>query len=433
MINFPNTKAQLLERPFLCEPEWGNFCDQLDEVLASISPGESVLCAETDRVRALAICFASLLKGGGIFFANPNWKENEWLEVQRVARFHRVFGICPVTADSAQAFRFEAARIMIPSGGTSGRIRFCVHTLETLSAAVASLSKFHGGKKLNGINTLPVFHVSGLMPVVRACLTGGLVRMVEWKALEAGDFPAALDEVCSISLVPTQLARLIGVESGIRFLHGMDTIYLGGGAASPDLVRFIRTEKLPVLFVYGMTETAAMVVVGSRGDSNSAGQLWGRPLPGVSLELAEAGEINVETEALFRGYFPDDSHKENYATGDLGKMTLDGQLQVLGRQDFIINSGGEKVRPEEVEAALADCLPDQTMAVTGRLSEEWGEELVAVLENPLSDKVVRDAVEDLTQKLAPHKIPKDFVVVEKIPRTGLGKVDRVALKKLLYR
>ena len=132
---------------------------------------------------------------------------------------------------------------MIPSGGTSGGVRFCIHTKDTLSAAVDSLFRYHHGKPLCSLNPLPVYHVSGLMPVVRACLTGGCVRMVEWKDLKRGEFSDFPLEPCSLSLVPAQVARLAQSSDGLRFLHGLDTLYIGGAATPPNLLNFIRSEK----------------------------------------------------------------------------------------------------------------------------------------------------------------------------------------------
>ena len=129
-----------------------------------------------------------------------------------------------------------------------------------------------------------------------------------------------------------------------------------------------------------MTETAAMMAVGTRADSNSSGNVWGQTLPGVEVRFSEDQEISVQTDALFRGYYPDDRDIGEFTTGDIGRWMPDKQLQVLGRKDFMINTGGEKVSPEEVETVLADFLPGIALAVTSRKDPEWGEQVVAVLE-----------------------------------------------------
>lgn len=432
MRDFPMTLDGLLAEPFLTEPDWYRFSQLVKDLVSSINPGDKILVAQEDRLSALAAFFATVISGGSVFLANPHWGENEWKLVGEQTSFTKIFGCAAGLNVDPQATRSGNTRIMIPSGGTSGGVRFCVHSLDTLTAAVQSLSEFHGEKPLNSINTLGVFHVSGLMPIVRACLTYGVVQLAEWKALVSGNFPSRPGVKTSISLVPTQLIRLVQSEAGLNFLHGLETIYIGGASATPSLVNFIRTEKLPVLFVYGMTETAAMVVVGSRADTDSQGNIWGRPLPEVSISLSEEQEICVKTKALFHGYYPTDTQIEEHVTGDIGLWTVDKQLQVTGRKDFIINTGGEKVNPLEVEALISEKFPNLVTAVSSKPSETWGEEVVAVFENDLTTEQVRVLKSYLKECLAPHKIPKMFICGKPIPRSVLGKINRAALKALLH-
>jgi O-succinylbenzoic acid--CoA ligase len=431
MRSFPQTLETVLKQPFLTNPDWDRFSETLSNLLPTIGEGEAVLCAEKDPVEALAVFFAVVLNNGGAFFANPGWKKAEWKQVNVLTGFHKIFGCSAIEADPSRASLFDEARIMIPSGGTTNGIRFCVHTLYTLSSAVESLYRFHGETTLSSINPLPVFHVSGLMPVLRALLTGGLVELAAWNAIESGDFPLRPGARTSISLVPTQVARLVKMDKGLQFLHGFDSIYVGGARTPPGLVNLIRTEKLPVLFVYGMTETAAMVVAGTRAETDSLGGIWGQALPGVTIQLTDDQEVLLKTKALFRGYFPDDSEIQEYQTGDIGQWITTGLFQVLGRKDFLINTGGEKVNPEEVEAVLSDCLSGALVAVSSLPDDEWGDILVAVIE-PDFDSADLDALrKTLEGHLASHKIPKRFITGKTIPRTVLGKVNRSKLRTLL--
>ena len=431
MRDFPSSRAQLLESPFLVDHDWTAFTVIMEERLSQINEGDSVLCAEEDPIRTLAVLFATLLKRGGVFLGNPHWKDAEWDPIKSLASFDRVYGNCPVPVGSVQAPKFQEARIMIPTGGTSGGVRFCVHTLNTLSSAVARLFEYHGSRPLSSICPLGVFHISGLMPVLRACLTGGRAHMLEGKALEAGDYPPLPGEPCSISLVPTQLNRLIRTDQGLQFLHSLDTIYVGGAPVYPDLLNCVRAEKLPVLFVYGMTESAAMVVAGTRADSDSNGNVWGNPLPGVSISLTADHEIVIRANSLFRGYFPVDEFQSEYRTGDVGRWTVGNELQVLGRKDFLINTGGEKVNPEEVEMILDDLLPDETLAVGSHPDSEWGERVVAVLESELDEASIAEIRRKMESCLAPHKIPKVFMSVNSLPKSASGKVDRMKLRSVI--
>lgn len=430
MRPFPESLDALLTRPFLTSPDWERFSSLVQKRFEEIDSGESVLCAEVDSTDALAVVFATLLKGGGVFLGNPAWRQHEWQRVTDQAGFHKVFGKALVTADPASAKPFEDARIMIPSGGSSGVIRFCVHSLDTLEAAVESLYKHELQRSLNGFISLPVYHVSGLMPVWRALLTGGVVRFVDWKALEGGQFPVPIASLCSISLVPTQLARLARSDAGLSFLHGLDKIYIGGAKTPRRWVQFIRGEKLPVEFVYGATETAAMVLYGTRGDTDESGATWGQALPGVSVYFSDKEELIIRSGSLFRGYYPEDQAHEDYYTGDVGRWVSEGLLEVMGRKDFIINTGGKKVNPEEVESVLASLITGAS-AVAGLPDMEWGEAVVAVVEKDLNQAEVRELINQLSRKLASYKVPKQVITGVSIPRSGMGKVNRRRLRQFL--
>ena len=411
---FPETLAELLEQPFLTTPDWERFVSLVQERIDDIGVGESVLCAEADSVDALVVIFTTLLKKGVVFLANPNWRQNEWKQVGCLAGFHKVFGQVPIVADSSSAQRYDEARVMIPSGGTSGVVRFCVHSLDTLASAVNALYLHQFKKALNSFATLPMFHVSGLMPVWRALLTGGRVQLTGWKNLDGDTSPEKPGHPCSISLVPTQLFHLVQSSSGLSFLHSLDVIFLGGGRTPPALVQLIRYEKLPVEFVYGMTETAAMVVYGTRGDTDESGAVWGQALPGVEITLSENGEIIVRSESLFRGYYPEDRVRRDHSTGDLGRWVTKDLLEVLGRKDFIINSGGEKVNPEEVES-LMDFLVKGGSAVVGLPDEKWGQKVVAVVEQDMTKEEIRQLVGRLSQQLASYKVPARVLTGFPIP------------------
>lgn len=431
MRPFPRTVESLVEKPFLTEPDWSRFVERLAECIEEIAEGDSVLVASMDPLESIAATCAAIVRNGRVFLGNPQWQSSEWMAVSEVASFDRVYGACEVRAEGTDSGYVGPPLIMIPSGGTSGTIRFCVHTVDTLSAAVENLWSYHNGRSLSSISVLAVFHVSGLMPVVRACLTGGCVHLAKWKALLAGSYPPIPHGHSSVSLVPTQLSQLIQSDAGLQFLHGLDAIYVGGAAATPALVNAIRTEKLPVLFVYGMTETAAMVVVGTRADTDSLGAVWGKPLPGVGVEISDDQEITIRTKFLYQGYFPSVQNRVEHATGDMGQWTFDGQLQVLGRKDFLINSGGEKVNPLEVEQLIADYLPGAAVAVSSRVSETWGEALVAVFEAELSSDQKDNLLSYLGRQLAPYKVPKAILTGTPIPRSSVGKINRAQLKDLI--
>lgn len=428
MRPFPIETDEFLSAPFLSEPDWSGFARKLFSAVERIGqPHERILVAERDPVAVLAGLLAGICRGCDVFLASPDWRDFEWEQVAETANFHRVFGDCPLHSrrDEPSA---GACRIMVPTGGSSGSLRFCVHTVDTLSSAVQSLCAHLGGGPMSSLSCLPLFHVSGLMQVIRALLTGGVVRFVPWKSLECGNFEPEMVENESISLVPTQLARILEGKGGPEWLKKFDRILLGGGGTGPGWIETIREHGLPVQFAYGMTETAAMIALGGVEEVDESLTVWARPLPGVKIGLTGAGEIEVESASLFHGYYPEDSGMSIFRTGDLGRMDQSGKLAVLGRKDFVINTGGEKVNPAEVEDAILRHFPAVIPVVLGLPDREWGERLVAVLEGSPAHVDVGILKEELKKALAPHKIPKQFITGMVIPRTASGKVDYPRLR-----
>jgi O-succinylbenzoic acid--CoA ligase len=211
-----------------------------------------------------------------------------------------------------------------------------------------------------------------------------------------------------VSLVRTQLARY-DVSSYYRVLLG--------GARPPELL------PSNVMTTWGMTETGSGIVYD------------GYALRGVDVASVE-GELCVRTPTLFRSYRTaprpratgPDGRDNWFPTGDAGTVT-DGRVSVRGRIGFVINTGGEKIWPEELEAVLGS-LPDVTdVAVTGVPDAEWGERVVALIVSngaPFDD-ALRAAAEE---RIGPWAKPKEIRYVTAIPRTGNGKIRRADLEHL---
>jgi o-succinylbenzoate---CoA ligase len=159
----------------------------------------------------------------------------------------------------------------------------------------------------------------------------------------------------------------------------------------------------------------------------------GIPLPGVEF-MALDGELCVRTPTLFRSYRnaprPEvlgSDGRSWFPTGDAGEI-VDGRIRVSGRLGFVINTGGEKVWPEDLEAALASVEGVRDVAVTGVDDPEWGQRVVALV---VSDEALDDELRDVAGKrLGPWAKPKEIRYVVAIPRTGNGKIRRADLVNL---
>jgi O-succinylbenzoic acid--CoA ligase len=291
--------------------------------------------------------------------------------------------------------------------------------------------------RVDATGVLPPWHVSGLMAWARCAWTGGVYEALDWKAVEAGAVPLRAGGGGGfLSLVPTQLARLLGKAEAERWLRSFAAVFVGGGPAQGDLLVRARAAGVPVALSYGMTETAAMVVA-QRADAFLGGDdSSGEVMPQARLRLDGEGRIWVAGESLFRGYWPETRTDGEWRTEDLGAWSEDGGLRVLGRADALFISGGEKVNPAEVEAVLREVagavLTD--VMVVGVPHAEWGCETVALYPvNPDAVQWDEAAVRaEVARRLAVAKRPKRYVAVPSAdwPRNAQGKVNRAALADL---
>ncbi len=154
----------------------------------------------------------------------------------------------------------------------------------------------------------------------------------------------------------------------------------------------------------------------------------GSALPHARVALSADGRVTIGGESLFRGYYPDWREAGDFLTSDLGRLDERGHLQVLGRSDAVVITGGEKVNPAEVEAALRETGEFSDVVVVGVPDPEWGQAVVAAY--PASHLPDLAMVEQgMQSRLAAWKRPKRYVPVENWPLTAAGKVNRAEVAR----
>jgi O-succinylbenzoic acid--CoA ligase len=338
----------------------------------------------------------------------------------------------PKTQNSKPALR--AGWLCLPTGGTTGQLRFARHDQDTLSAAVRGFCAHFKLTTVNAVGVLPLHHVSGLMAWMRCALTGGRYVPWDWKQLEAGAMPA-LSEGGGwfLSLVPTQLQRLLLQPAAVDRLRRFRAIFLGGGPAWPELLEAAAAAQLPLALSYGMTETAAMIATQRPEEFLAGARSCGAVMPHAQIEISAEGLIRIRGDSLFRGYFPDWREPQPFATEDLGHFDAVGQLHIDGRRDAVIITGGKKVAPAEVEAALRATGKFADVAVVGVSDAEWGQIVVACYPAKQAAPDLPAIDEMLSRDLAAYKRPKHYLAVDPWPRNAQGKIDRVALLSALNR
>jgi O-succinylbenzoic acid--CoA ligase len=383
-----------------------------------------IVVSESDPQQFMS-AFARALGGQAeIFLGNPEWGTLERNQVEALLA-------APLPRDPATASE-RAGWLMIPTGGTGGTVRFARHDAATVAAAVRGFTRHFDLPQVNAVGVLPLHHVSGFMAWMRCVLTGGDYRPVDWKSVEGGVLPAlpAKASGWTLSLVPTQLERLLRHEAATVWLKQFRIIFLGGAPAWPALLDRAAAAKLPLSTGYGMTETAAMVAALRPEEFLAGTRSSGTVLPHARVSFDEEGAILVGGDSIFRGYYPDAREPGEFATQDGGWLDERGHLHVSGRRDAVIISGGEKVNPAEVEAVLRGTGEFADVVVFGRSDAEWGERVVAAYSTDTIPNLTR--VEAAVAKLlSPAKRPKQLLALAAWPVNAQGKVNRAEVARRL--
>ena len=375
----------------------------------------------------MAAFSGAVAAGGTVLAMDPTWGA---VERERFAAL-----VKPQSADGgskSEDHKAEAEHgwLCLPTGGSSGFVRLARHDQDTLAAAVRGFGAHFQIDRINAVGVLPLHHVSGLMAWVRCALTGGRYVPWVWADLQAGRWPATGRGDWVLSLVPTQLQRLLGQPEAAERLRRFRAVFVGGGPTWPDLLERAAEARLPLAPGYGMTETAAMVTALRPEEFLAGCRGCGSALPHARVELGADGGIAIAAESLFRGYYPHWRQPGAWATEDQGWLDESGGLQVIGRRDAVIISGGEKIDPGEVEAALRLTGQFSDVAVVGMPDAEWGEMVVACYPAGPKEPDAGAVDREIAGGLAPHKRPKRYLRIVAWPRNDQGKVNRRALTLL---
>ena len=340
--------------------------------------------------------------------------------------------------------------VVVGSGGSAGGRRWVQLGVVGLEAAADGVGQWLLEQGLDPatclwLDPLPLHHVSGLMPWLRARRLGGRLR---WLAPPLMRDPAALPAACPLpadqpallSLVPTQLRRLLEHREGEDWLRGCRLIWVGGAALPEDLADRCRRLELPLSPCYGSSETGAMVtalapmrfLAGERG--------CGAALPHAQLRIDPAsGAVQVRTASLALGehaagrFQPLPQHEGWWSSGDLGRWGEAGGLELLGRGDGAIQSGGETVFPEQVELRLSAAareagLPLRHLLLLAEPDPLWGERLVALVRAersaPSEVGALIDPLMALAAALPPCQRPRRWLVCPELAPSPLGKWQR---------
>ncbi|MBW4689527.1 MAG: 2-succinylbenzoate--CoA ligase [Komarekiella atlantica HA4396-MV6] len=333
------------------------------------------------------------------------------------------------------------ALIMIPTGGSSGEIKFAMHTWETLMASVQGFTEYFQLKQVNCFCVLPLYHVSGLMQFMRSFTTGGQLVIQPFKAVESGQIFNIEQSKFFLSLVPTQLQRLLQNPELTEWLTQFQTVLLGGAPAWNELLEKARFHYIRLAPTYGMTETASQIATLKPDDFLKGKISSGQILPhahvticnqqGEILNSNQIGNITIQAKSLALGYYYQTNKIQNYLqVDDLGFLDDQGHLNIIGRNSDKIITGGENIYPAEIESAILATKMLIDVCVIGIPDKHWGQALTAIYipQNPnISTLEIQTLLKD---KLSKFKIPKHWIPQQSLPRNSQGKINRQKLQQI---
>jgi len=341
--------------------------------------------------------------------------------------------------------------LLVYTSGTTGRPKGALLTQSNLFWNAVNSIHMHD---LTGddhvLTTIPLFHVGGMNIQTLPCLhAGGAVTLhARFDPVETL-ISIERDRPSLTVLVPAQMSALLALPKWeTSDLSSLRVVTTGSMIVPVPLIEKLQQRGLPVIQIYGSTETAPVVVYQKRADAESRIGSTGRvglhsEMRLVDKEFADVpartrGEILIRGPQVMREYWGDPQATAEtlrdgwYHSGDIGHLDEEGWLYIDERKKDVIISGGENVYPAELEAVLTECEGISEAAVVARPDEQWGEIPVAAVVLREAGAMDREAVLALFgSRIARFKHPKDVLFLDALPRNAMGKVQKFLLREIV--
>lgn len=326
--------------------------------------------------------------------------------------------------------------VLFFTSGSTGRPKGVV--LSHRANALRAMSGMAADGTGSTVCMFPLFHMAGWTMALGALHARRPLHFVTTGTADDLLHAVAHHRATRLYLIPAVWTRVLAAEPHRYDLSSLRSADTGTSATPPELVAAIR-DALPdttTTIVYGSTEAGSGAVLSPDDVLRKPGSV-GRAAPGVTLRLADDGEVCVRSEYLMDGYYEQPEATAEvlrdgwYHTGDLGSLDDEGYLSIIGRARDILRTGGETVAPLEVEDVLRDHPAVADVAVVGIADVEWGEVVCAVVvaEPGRADDLTVAALRTFCEaRLAPYKHPRRVELVDALPRTpATGQIQRTLL------
>ena len=329
---------------------------------------------------------------------------------------------------------------IIFTSGTTGRPKGAVLPHGHFSTRAKSLVQGLGYRREDRLlHVMPLYHAHGLFMTTHCVLCAG-ASILLLPRFDVEEVVARLPQATLFSGVPTMYKRLLGAPALRENSRGIRIFIAGSAPLPPDVfLQFEQQSGHRIVECWGMSESmtnTANPLLEARKPGSA-----GKPLPGVEVRTLDAqgkptapgepGVLAVRSPTRFKGYWrrPEAEqpryHDGFFVTGDIGYFDPDGYLVIIGRNSDVIISGGYNVYPREVELGLEQMEGVAKAAVFGLPHPDFGEAVAAAIECQAGARIDAAALlAGLKSRLVGYKVPKALFVVDRLPLTELGKIQR---------
>lgn len=326
------------------------------------------------------------------------------------------------------------------TSGTSGVPKLCIRTSQALlNEAKSYINVFNMGKEDIVLSCAPLYHSYALGATILPTLVSGgcIVTMNRFEPRKTMKLVCE-NKITIMYMVPIMADAICEVYSKKSYdLSSLRAPVIGAGPITEKLYeKFYAKFKLGLIGNYGSTETGALFCNCSNKPFGSVG----KPMLGVQIKICsengiqvpqgEAGELYVKSWGMLREYYGEKKNpfdKEGFfAMGDLVSQDKDGNISLKGRKTMMINVGGKKVYPDEVEKTILELSYIKECVVVKAYGKLEGECVRAYIVSAFQSK--EKIILHCKSKLQPHKVPKEIIFLREMPRNPVGKVDRKYLQ-----
>ncbi len=344
--------------------------------------------------------------------------------------------------NSLDEINYEKSAIIIKSSGSKNRPKFCLHTINNLNNSAISSGNWleEQGFILKNcliFNTLPFYHISGVMPLWRSKIwdcsyervAPNLIKNTKDLYENTTKNELINKKHLITSLVPSQLNRLIEEKYGLEWLKLFDLVWVGGAALSSETITKCIKEKINLSPCYGATETAAMITALKPTEFLNGNSTSGELLKGIKLNINNYGLIQVKSNRI--GFKIRDKELKSFTdksgwwgSGDLGKkirIKNKMYIEILGRGDNAFSSGGEIIFPDLIierlkKFTVVNKLPFKKFIISKLEDKYWEskfEIIIQVKNNAEKNKIQSslDLLKEYTEIWSKHERPLKWVVI----------------------